>query len=267
MDTEENLEEKEPLQEIAVEETPIEIPAGEEIKTPSSASDENTEEVTQEETPVELPETPEAHPKPVPNETSAEFALRKEVERLRGKLRSNQTKEIFTPAPPGTKKPLSPDKQKVLEKYDPAELNNLRELIDVMADDMGFIKKEELTAQTYNSQADSILNDFLDDHKEYLPENDPEGILWNQFREEFSLYKQPENPKEYKKLFSKVHDNIFGMKPTGDIKKINAQRQKIAVASHAGASSSAISSPKAVSNLRTDKLIGFSDEEIKDMGL
>ena len=208
-------------------------------------------------------------------ETPREKALRLEVDRLRGDNRSKKTDELFAGSDVSVKKTeLSEDKKDRLKKYDPKEIENLREVLDVMADDLGFIKKDEFQKTSYSGQAKNILDDFLEVHKEYDPINDKDDVLWNRFRSEFKLYKVPENPRDLKKLFNKIHNDVVGIKPSSDLRKIEANKEKIDSASH--------SASKNKSNKRAEQVVdrsqssvtkedarrglkGFTDEEIDDL--
>lgn len=200
----------------------------------------------------------------VPGETPREHALRLDNKRLKTELRKSRGGDLgikTTTAP--AKKELSDDKKKILAKYKPEDMQNLREVVDALAEDMGFVRKDEISASSYTEKGEEELNKFLDSHPEYLPENDKDNLLWGRFRQEYSLYKQPENPKDFKKIFERVHQTVFGIKPSGDIKKIDASKEKIKVASHSGASKpgNGINRSTAPSGLRFDMLKGFSDEE------
>jgi hypothetical protein len=67
---------------------------------------------------------------------------------------------------------------------------------------------------------------------------------------------------------NKVHNEIYGVKPAANLNKINAQQQKLKVASHTGTqgSKASISSPKAPNyNIRRDMMKGFSEEDLKEL--
>ena len=215
-------------------------------------------------------------------ETPRENALRLEVERLRGKDREKRSDDLFAGSKdrqPVKKQELSEDKKERLKKYDPKELENLREVLDVMADDLGFVKKDEYQKSSYEKQAKDILNDFLEDHSEYSPEKDKDDVLWNRFQSEYKLYRTPEDPRDLKKLFKKIHNDIVGIKPASDLRKIEAKEEKIKSASH----SASHSASKGKSNKRqTEEVVdrsnstvdkdlarqglkGFSEEEIDDL--
>ena len=211
----------------------------------------------------------------VPGETPRERALRAQLKEARGRLRQERTEELGLAhgAPASQAAPaaeISEETKRILAKYPANEVAGLREVIPILAKEMGFVKADDLTKQSYESQAEGVLQGFLDQHKEYLPENDHDGTLWNAFKAEFALYNKPANPKDYQKIFNRVHTAIFGIKPAGDQGALTAARKKIEVASHAGASAPgrtngiARQAPSAAA-LRLDMLKGFSDEELAEM--
>lgn len=204
---------------------------------------------------------------PVPGETPRERALRQQLEITRKKLRQEKFGDLDVKSNATAKEEISPEKKKILERYKPEDLASLKEVIDVMADDMGFVRKDQLGANTYAEKAGAELDSFIESHPEYLPENDHDNILWDAFKTEYQLYKQPSNPKDFKKIFERVHEKVFGIKPAGDSKKLNAAKEKIQVASHSGASKPAPSTNKGKTptGLRLDMLQGFSDEEKAEM--
>ncbi len=256
-----------------------------ETTEPESSQDENAsdddEEVADDTDTTKKPELvkrpapvkPEAQGdeiKDVEGETPRERALRLEVTRLKHLQRQDRNNEIVGAAPAPAKQEVSPEKKAVLSKYKPEEIASLREVIDVMADEMGFVKKDQLSTQNYVEQSNAELNGFLDKHPEYLPENDKDGVLWDAFKAEYALYKQPSNPKDFKTIFDKIHREIFNIKPAGDLSKVNAQKEKIKVASHSGASSKSSTQQAqrsaSPSGLRLDALKGFSQEELDELG-
>ena len=264
----EDTEVKEFVDVVKIPEDPevIDEPKDEGEPAASSAaetSSEAVEPVTEPETQVDLP----VEAKEIEGETPRERALRLEIERTRGMLRKERTKDLLVPIEAKID-PLTPDgRQKVLAKYDPEEVKNLSEVFDALAEQMGFVRKDELHQTTFTQRADSILQDFLEEHSEYLPEHDKDGVLWGRFKEEFRLYKQPDDPKDLKKVLNRVHSEIFGIKPAGANPQIQAQREKVKVASHAGAPARTTSaeSKQNIPGLRTDMLKGFSEEELKEI--
>ncbi len=203
----------------------------------------------------------------IEGETPREYALRLELHKTRGKLRAERSEDLLgtNQRPVAAKKELSPEKAAVLGKYKPEEIQALREVFPALAEEMGFVREDQLAGASYEEKAQGSLDSFLDKHPEYLPENDKDGTLWNAFKAEYALYKQPTNPKDFVKIFERVHKDVFGIQPKGALKTLNAQREKANVASHAGASSTT-TAPKTskatpAAGLRLDMLKGFSDEE------
>lgn len=206
------------------------------------------------------------------DETDREFAQRLEINRLRGKLRTERTEDIVGKPPiVQQRKEISPEKKKVLDRYKPEQIAELGEVFEALADNMGFVKKDQLESQTFIQKGEEELQTFLGAHPEYLPENDPQGLNWGKFKENYGQYKPPTNAKDFKRLFEKVHRDTFGIQPKGDLGKINAAKEKITVASHTGASSPTgkttdrPTTGRRATGLRTDMLKGFSDEEISNI--
>ena len=218
---------------------------------------------------AEIPDEKYGEVKRLEGETNKEFAYRIEISRLRGEKRKEQVGEIMQPPPQPAKKELSPEKQKVLAKYKKEDLDTLKEVFDVMAEDMGFVRQDQLGATTYQQKATEVLDDFLEKHPEYQPKNDPGSVLWNAFRQEFSIYRPTQNPRDLKKILEKVHKEVFGIKPAAALNKQEAAKEKVKVASHSGSSRPQREGVKRanqpIQGLRIDMLKGFSDEEIAEM--
>lgn len=230
-----------------------------------SESDVESEESEEEPEKKEEEEESVPEPKPVEGETPREKALRKEIERLRGLRRGDKEKEIFGKKEVQQEQPKKQPKVD-LSQYDKEEVEKFRGIFETIAEDLGFVRKDEVKSYTYEGKANDILNEFLDSHPEYSPENDKDNTLWNQFKEEFALYKKPEDPKLYKKIFQKIHNDIVGVKEV-DKGKIAAKQEKIKVASHGGASKQKSASEKEAKidpSLRPH-LKGFSDKDMEEI--
>ncbi len=243
-----------------VKETETPAPSSEEDK-PIPEPESDTEPVVPEADTEQKPEpeaevTPEVvkEPKPVEGESPKEKALRMEVTRLKALRRKDQSDELFV------KKPTVESKKEDLSEYDPEELKRF----ETLAQKLGFAKKDEFIQQSVADKNNSEFESFIEAHPEYSPENDKDGLLWNQFKSEFSLYNPPQDPKTLRKVLNKVHNEIYGVKPASNLNKINAQQQKLKVASHSGSQGSKAPKPTPKtpnSNIRLDMLKGFSDEE------
>ena len=207
------------------------------------------------------------------NETPREYALRLELTKLRRANRAKRAEELLE-KPKGISQAqyneLSEEDRNLLAQYDQSELSTFEKVLDVMAKKHGWVKSEDFKATTYNQQASDMLDTFLQEHSEYLPENDKDNVLWSRFQEEFRIYKTPENPKDLRKIFNRIHKDIFGVKSEDELRKIDAQREKIKVASHGGTSSQRGSSSTPGSKLDQEQkkhFKGFSDKDFEDLGL
>lgn len=245
----------------------------EETETPGPSSDDKKPEDEQppkEEVHQRQVVSEKKEPKPVEGETPREYALRKEVERLRQKARGEQTKGVFGETPQVEKPAPTSKSKEVLGKYNPEEVQNFKEVMEAVADDLGYVRKDEYQKTTYASQREEVLNQFLDAHPEYAPENDKDDLLWNRFKEELKMYRDPANPKDYKKIFDRVHKDIFSIQTDpASINKIKAGQEKLKVASHASASSNRPitqrnQGPALDPSLKVH-MKGFDDEELSDI--
>jgi len=243
---------------------------GEELVTPKELSEPEEDKGVVEPSGDELGD----EIKRLANETPREYALRLEVTRLKRGNREKRTKELLgkPEKPSGISKTqyeaLEEEDKKLLEQYDPKELGTFEKILGVLGRKHGWVKKEDLKTTTDSRMSEDMLDEFLQSHSEYLPENDKDDVLWGRFREEFKLYKTPENPKDLRKIFNKIHRDIFGVKSEDGLKKIEAQKEKVKVASHSGSSASrGVSSPSGAKLTPEQKshLKGFTDKELGEM--
>ena len=265
MDNETNKEVKETeVVEESPEETLEKIKEPEEetetIEEESEAESQSSETKTDEETEGGQEVEGKNEIKDVEGETPKERALRLEITRMRREKSQYQKENLFTPA----EKPQQ--KGNVLENYDKEQVGELKTILSAMADELGFVKKDEMYNTLNTASRDDVWNSFLEKHTEFLPENDPEGVFYNQLKEEFSLYKEPTDAKSFQKLLNRVYDSTFS-KSAININKINAQKEKAKVASHMGgtAGSKSIQSKTIDRSLRIDALKGFTDKEINEL--
>lgn len=213
----------------------------------------------------------------VEGETPRERGLRKELTRVKRLIRGEKAKDLFgagvikTDAPEKKQEAddLTDTDKELLKQYDPKQLAELESIFGIIAKRQGYVKKGEFQAATNQQIATATLDEFLSKHPEYLPENDTDNVLWTEFKEGVQLYRTPENPRDYAKIFERVHKEVFGIKQGGDLKKTKAKAEKIKVASHANASSTkkAVKSSTAVNLDPTlgEHLKGFTEEEKKDI--
>jgi len=284
----EDIEEKEtPSDESSTEKEPSETEEGEEEE-----SEEKEKLITQIRKEKGEPSEPEEDKgfvepseeefegeiKRLSNETPREYALRLEVTRLKRGNREKRAKDLL-----GGEKPEKPsgisqaqynelneDEKSLLGQYDANELSTFEKILDVLAKKHGWVKREELATTTRSQVSNDILDGFLQGHPEYLPENDKDNVLWGRFKSEFQLYKVPENPRDLKKIFNKIHRDIFGVKSEDELRKINAQKEKLKVVSHSGGSATRGQSSPEGTRLTPEQrshFKGFSDKDFDDLGL
>ncbi len=238
----------------------------------SEESQDTTEDTSTEVEPEGL-QTDEKFPiKRIPGETPKEFALRMEVWRVKEGRRKERSSQLFNKKDetitPNIEVVLSEDDKQLLSKYNPEEINNFEQILGVVAKKQGWVKRGEISTMTYQDKGQDILDSFLKDHPEYSVDHDPDGILWNRFKEEFSLYKRPNNPNDLKKIFNKVHREIFDIQSVDGLKTINAQKEKLKVASHSGATPNrTVSSPQQSSLDPSLKkhMKGFDEGELEEI--
>lgn len=270
MDTYEEIEEVKstPTDEVENPDEFIVPPQGgeQEKVTPAESSEAETPSIDAE---TEAPQEPEVEapiaddsnePKPVEGETLREKALRLEVERLRRKNKEIKKSEIF----PNKAEPIIIKKDDELSDYDPGELEKFAKV----AKTLGFIQKDEVVSEKYNDIANEKLEEFLETHKEYSPENDKDDLLWKQFQDKFQsgLYNtRPTDPKQYKVIFERIHEDIFGSKKI-ESNAIAAKQEKIKSVSH----TSGIANTPKINNSSIDPGVksyfkGFDDEELNEI--
>jgi len=140
------------------------------------------------------------------------------------------------------------------------------ELIEKVLKSKGYVKKED----QYKSTMDDYKNAWLEDHPEYLPENDIDDALWNKLKKGLDLYKSPKNPKDVIKLLNRV-DKEINPKASIPVKgraKTEAAKKKIETSSKGGGGKGkSTSTPKTKTTVDRSSLSGFTEEELDEMGL
>src|ERR1035437_3168171 len=264
MQDETNIELEVKPEEEAIEAEAINPDSSQEkIETEDDSEEEESEEETISE-PVKTIEIPSDGLTAISGETPREHALRLEIKRLRDDKTKERTKEIFEPNVVGPKIKIESE---ILKRYRPEEIQSLREVLPELAKELGYVRKDELSASTYEEKANEQIESFIQAHPEYSAEKDPDSILWNKLKSEYtSVYKPPQNPKDFKKIFERIHKDIFNIQASEPLPKIAAANERVKVASHSGPSSSnALHNSKASNGFRFDALKGFSDEDIAEL--
>lgn len=146
-----------------------------------------------------------------------------------------------------------------------------------LASALGYVNKDELEKRTlmekqqsYTSRKNKVVSDFVSEHPEYSPSNDPGDKNWNALLSEFKLYKLPTNPEKIRDLLERSHGAVSG--ETSKIKKaaeILAQKKinKSAASSSGGSSSG--NTKKAgkgkIPEHARKGLKGYSEEELEEL--
>lgn len=279
------------LKQVAGEETKTPSPSSEEDKSTEESEDETTEpdgEAVEEATDESVEQDSESEEpvveatieaKVVDGESPRERALRLEVQRVKEINRGLRGKKLLGDAQPmSASQPaeLSPEDKQALEAFDPEAVANMEKLLPVLAKKLGFVKKDDFSKDQYQGTSQDVLDAWLEDHPDYLPENDKGDILFNRLKDEMSLFQKPANPKGWVKILNRAHNEIMGIttKPKESAAQVQAKQEKIKVASHGPAS---VSSPKTQTRVVSQDdqelralaekggLKGFSQEEIDEM--
>lgn len=203
--------------------------------------------------------------------------LTQRISQLEGK-RSMTGASAPTNLTPTQRKSLDEVVKASLEKRglssDPNEVKELYEVFEEALKERGFVPKEVLEQEQYVKSSEGVLQDFLTAHPELDEKNDPNDVNWTVFKNEFDLYKQPNNPKALKSLMEKVYENVFGEKKrtleteTKIMAKI--RRNKVATMG-GGGSGNGRPTTKATTSTLTPAMVaiykdsGLSDEEIKQL--
>jgi hypothetical protein len=199
--------------------------------------------------------------KPVEGETPRERALRIQIQELREKVRAKD--EIIKISPT----PISNEEyEKLKEVYNDDELDKFEKLFDVIGRKKGYVKAEEI----YTKDGNDVLEQFIEKHPEYKPENDPDDVRWNTFKRILTndYNRAGKQPKELARLFDKVNRDVleeFGESAKTIIKpnERNAEILKVKSVSHAGGTKTEIAKK---SNAPTDPTVrkmfkDFDDED------
>lgn len=251
--------------------------------TEAGETEEPAEEAATKETPDDKSDKtvePEkkTEPKPVEGESPRERALRLEVERVKRAnraLKSNKLLGDVKPVTPTTT--LATEDEEILKAYDPEQLANLDKVFDVLAKKKGLVKQDEFTQQQTKKELQNSFEDWMDSNPEFSEDKDPDGVMWkaleSNYKELLTFRPPPRNSKELTKILNGIKKELFGVTTdTTDLKKVEAQKEKIKVSSHSSGSATSPKKSKAVdpeidSLVKSGALKGFSDEDLKEMGL
>jgi hypothetical protein len=161
-------------------------------------------------------------------------------------------------------------------------------LKDVAPDDVSMIEKvlrakgyvprseleREQSVRTYKQQMDDATNEWLKENPEFDVDHDTDNTKWQKLHDYISEnFDAPKNPKASKDLLDMARDKMFGKKtptlPEKSPYSIAAKKEKIAVSSAKPSSggTNVSSSPSKLGSSARQNMIGFSEEELAEMGL
>ncbi len=159
------------------------------------------------------------------------------------------------------------------------------EYFERIAKASGYVKLADLEqrdhanrVQTYEEVKRAEIKTFLEAHPEYRPENDPGDVKWTTLRQEFDLFKFPEDPHKIGTILERVHRSVAGTSSSFDplkVAQIIAKKKSAATgqSSTGGSSGAQDAKPsnktpqqKRVADLvKSGALKGFSAKELEDL--
>lgn len=140
-------------------------------------------------------------------------------------------------------------------------------LIEKVLKAKGYVRKDEIQTGTYQEKLHSYKDAWLEQHPEYLPENDPNDEKWNALNKELTtFYKAPENPKDITKILDRVHRELSPKPqlPTKKIATVDATKEKIKTTSK-------VAAPSGAKTAKSDKAFdrnmyaGFTEAELREL--
>ncbi len=161
----------------------------------------------------------------------------------------------------------------VVEGVNPQDVETIEKVIKAK----GYVQKDELASMTYKEKEEAAKNDWLNKHPEYLPENDPDDKNWNALKSKVNSYfRAPANPAEVSLILDSAHAMLIPQQkplPVKGTAATAASQEKLKSTSMAGAGGSTTkdkpsvktSSGKSIPKSMAHHLIGFTDDEVKEL--
>ena len=141
-------------------------------------------------------------------------------------------------------------------------------LVEKVLKAKGYVRKEDLGAMSYAEKATQAQDDWLKEHPEYLPANDPDDAKWNALNKTVTSYfKSPANPGEVRKVLDLAHQMLSpGALPVRAKAQTDSAQEKLRVQSKGRGGQGVSKTPsQGRRNIDTSYLHGFSDEELEEM--
>lgn len=130
----------------------------------------------------------------------------------------------------------------------------------------GIVTAADVKKMTYEATVNDVRDQFLEEHPEYKPENDPYDEKWSRLVAEFELYRMPDNPKRVRELLDKSHKAVVARfasersQPKPEIKK---RQVELASLGSGGGQRSSPSKTLSADLKEVYRRGGWSEEEIQ----
>jgi hypothetical protein len=201
----------------------------------------------------------------------AREAVLEEIRELRTARRILKGQPLKKDTPVFVKKEQDDD---ILKDVAPEDVSTIEKVLRAK----GYVPRVELereqNARTYKQQMDDATNEWLKDNPEFDVDHDTDNTKWQKLHDYISdNFDAPKNPKASKDLLDLARDKIFGKKsptlPEKSPHSIAAKKEKIAVSSAKPSSggTNVSGSPSKLGSKMRQHMVGFSDEELDEMGL
>ena len=141
-------------------------------------------------------------------------------------------------------------------------------LIERAAKKLGFVKKEEIETGQYRRELDHYKDEWLADHPEYLPENDPEDKKWSTLQKAINGYfKAPPTAREIKKIMDVAHWMVSpgNPLPTRSRATTAASREKINASAKGGTGGTRSTVTPTREKPSLVGLKGFTEEDLEEL--
>lgn len=236
------------------------VEATEEVadETESEQEPEDAKDIEPEEEESEPAQEDESEAKVIEGLNAQKQALLNEIVNLRKERR--QVRE----SKPEPEKPITVDDE--LKDLNPGDV----EIIEKVLKAKGYVRKEDVNSLTASQAIRQEQDKWLQEHPEYLPENDPDDKNWLRLKEEVEgMYRPPSSPEHLRRILDRVHQSISPKASLPNISKssVDAKKERIAAASKAstGSATPKKSSPSTVDKSLKGYLHGFSDDEVNEL--
>jgi hypothetical protein len=158
-----------------------------------------------------------------------------------------------------------------LSEFDQDEIQRMEKIMRAK----GYVPKHEIEEAMVKTSLKEAQEEWINEHAEYLPDNDPDDILYEALRQEIALYAQPKSVRQVKSLLDRANREVkrqFSGKSSGQDNSSTARQARKQIASAGSVISKPSSSDKTSKSTLTpaqrEELLrgGFTKEEVDEMG-